>query len=1084
MIGQQKRLLEHSASSKPVKYQKHSDDKLGDAHTRVASFTDEKKIEFEHHFSGVSQKNAFSVSPGANSESMKVFERVLASEIKQTSQKDKDTSELETGVCCGSHDNCPSAAQLDVVRVADDPCSHSAKELTVEAFGEDVGYSSDKGNETQGGGTLETHQLIRAAEFSPPGGLGALSEENARNNWSPLGSPARDLHVQLFGDEEEIGLIEDDEDVRLPSTAEHSLEGDPFHATAQGTRRSPSTTPFSQSLPVLLNDKVIDLYALDEKVESYAGYETVNSEGLWGNISEALGLGSHCGPGVKLIYFKHLRRLERDRGLLLERHHDSHLIDAVNIRRPALSTENRLLDDKGEDYSLTDSEQFAESDPFLEKAVEHPVNGRRSHVSRCLGVDNSDDETEMGSVEREPAKLYSPYGTSGYPFIGNCSFSQECQDFPEALHSDDGLFKSYIDHHGPGPSKEKRELGTNVEEQVVYDVTTIERFKKSLADTLTWIKRMAVEPGNPRMGQGTEGTGQDETWARKCASQAQKVRTALWRQKDDIRQGDGHSHPVKQQLPPPSQYYEDSTRQEHRAPDRPRPTRERAAHHGSTSAQKPFNDSVNNQIGSSPSFHQQPQWACQTSQRLSRQNHHYYSEERCPEELLDIPKNRKRVPIGEDFQADIPCFMSVDRHPSSVGTGGIAGPSGDETQSSDGNDEEDHSRWLGKQVWPPPGGKRVAYNDHYLGRRRPSFCSCLNPESINCVRLHIEEERDRLKDELGQAFYIWRFDQMGASVAAEWTKDEQHTYQTLVQLNPPSRGKNFWDQLPEAFPGKSMKELVSFYFNVFVLRRRAIQNRLDSQHIDSDDDETNYPEFDSEDSEDDYESGDEGDEEDDPDASEDEEETDKEDGPYGRDSPAKLLEDTGFCDLEGYSSKIGVTSPLHEAQDVSMTVRTARLMNLGDVEQGYHHDPHQEEIDVRLGTAHMTTKWSQDEHEDEKHLEEEQHISVVGEEELQEVKTWEASHWDEADHDDLGHDPLAKGVSSKDDQTQEKDLYKKAVEGTNQHTSLVGPCEGEVWGPTMDIPQINKREKLLSTNGMIQEFFGNGNEASGLNASS
>lgn len=78
---------------------------------------------------------------------------------------------------------------------------------------------------------------------------------------------------------------------------------------------------------------------------------------------------------------------------------------------------------------------------------------------------------------------------------------------------------------------------------------------------------------------------------------------------------------------------------------------------------------------------------------------------------------------------------------------------------------------------------------------------------------------------------------MGESVSEKWTKEEEQTFQDLVNMNPISSNKKFWNYLSVAFPSRRKKELVSYYFNVFVLRRRAFQNRLDPDNIDSDDDE-------------------------------------------------------------------------------------------------------------------------------------------------------------------------------------------------------------------------------------------------------
>ena len=93
---------------------------------------------------------------------------------------------------------------------------------------------------------------------------------------------------------------------------------------------------------------------------------------------------------------------------------------------------------------------------------------------------------------------------------------------------------------------------------------------------------------------------------------------------------------------------------------------------------------------------------------------------------------------------------------------------------------------------------------------------------MECVRLHVEEEREKLKEELGVSFSSWRFDDMGESVSKSWSSEEEHKFWALVRLNPASLEKNFWNYLPTSLPSKNIEYLVSYYFNVFVLRRRGI----------------------------------------------------------------------------------------------------------------------------------------------------------------------------------------------------------------------------------------------------------------------
>ncbi|KAI5061565.1 hypothetical protein GOP47_0024070 [Adiantum capillus-veneris] len=178
---------------------------------------------------------------------------------------------------------------------------------------------------------------------------------------------------------------------------------------------------------------------------------------------------------------------------------------------------------------------------------------------------------------------------------------------------------------------------------------------------------------------------------------------------------------------------------------------------------------------------------------------------------------RKRVPLGSEFQAEIPKRFPTNNN---------------RTCRSDC--ELDSLRWLGERVWPMQETKLLTCEGAALrADYRHQECSCKFQDTLECVRLHIKEKREVLKSELGEAFSMWGFDEMGEIVAEKWTHEEQCAFQELVRRNPQS----FWHDLFDHFPTKGMTDFVSYYFNVFVLRRRAIQNRINPANIDSDDDE-------------------------------------------------------------------------------------------------------------------------------------------------------------------------------------------------------------------------------------------------------
>ncbi|KAF8412227.1 hypothetical protein HHK36_000187 [Tetracentron sinense] len=180
----------------------------------------------------------------------------------------------------------------------------------------------------------------------------------------------------------------------------------------------------------------------------------------------------------------------------------------------------------------------------------------------------------------------------------------------------------------------------------------------------------------------------------------------------------------------------------------------------------------------------------------------------------DVPL-QKQVPVGPLFQAEVPDWTGM-------------------TSESD-------SKWLGTRVWPLEKGERnLLIERDPMGKGRQDSCGCQFPGSIECVRFHIGEKRMRVKLELGLAFHRWGFNRMGEEVSLPWTDEEEQRFKAIVRLNPPSLEKCYWDQVIKSFHAKSRENLVSYYFNVFLLRRRSYQNRVTPNNIDSDDDESEF----------------------------------------------------------------------------------------------------------------------------------------------------------------------------------------------------------------------------------------------------
>ncbi|GFZ07708.1 ELM2 domain-containing protein [Actinidia rufa] len=211
---------------------------------------------------------------------------------------------------------------------------------------------------------------------------------------------------------------------------------------------------------------------------------------------------------------------------------------------------------------------------------------------------------------------------------------------------------------------------------------------------------------------------------------------------------------------------------------------------------------------------------------------------RCEEiytSLLNGPP-RKLVPVGPDFQADVPEWPVQ-------GTKNIFNSSyGSESltlfhQASEfdlSGPSEEGNKLAGTCVIPTPG--LGSFGDR-IGDGRTDCC-CGDSGSVRCVRQHVKEAREKLWRTLGpKRFSELGFFNMGEVVANKWSLEEEQLFHDVVFSNPASSDKNFWNQLSMVFPSRTKNDIVSYYFNVFMLRVRSEQNRLDPPNIDSDDDE-------------------------------------------------------------------------------------------------------------------------------------------------------------------------------------------------------------------------------------------------------
>ncbi|XP_061346614.1 uncharacterized protein LOC133292239 [Gastrolobium bilobum] len=189
--------------------------------------------------------------------------------------------------------------------------------------------------------------------------------------------------------------------------------------------------------------------------------------------------------------------------------------------------------------------------------------------------------------------------------------------------------------------------------------------------------------------------------------------------------------------------------------------------------------------------------------------------------LFEHPPH-KLVSVGPNHQADVPVWDS----------GATSRPN-----ASDAVGDENEERLIGTCIIPMPQMESSTYDNEEVGKGRTD-CSCEDRGSVRCVRQHIVEAREELMKTIGHdKFEELGLSDMGEQVADKWSAEEEQLFREVVFNNPATLGKTFWNYLSIAFPLKTKKEIVSYYFNVFMLGRRAEQNRNDLLFIDTDDDE-------------------------------------------------------------------------------------------------------------------------------------------------------------------------------------------------------------------------------------------------------
>ncbi|KAM0051234.1 putative ELM2 domain-containing protein [Helianthus debilis subsp. tardiflorus] len=180
------------------------------------------------------------------------------------------------------------------------------------------------------------------------------------------------------------------------------------------------------------------------------------------------------------------------------------------------------------------------------------------------------------------------------------------------------------------------------------------------------------------------------------------------------------------------------------------------------------------------------------------------------------------IPIGPRFQANVPEWTG----PPHKNKGSLS--------------ELDSSKWLGTVIWPIKN-PTPEIEGCAIGKGRPESCGCMTTGSVLCVKRHIIEKTNHLQTVLGPAFQKWKFDLMGEAVAKLWKQQEEQKLTHLMKNNRFLEGQDFITLALRCFPLKSKKDIVNFYFNVYIPRQMSIQTRLGCKMVNTDDDQEEKP---------------------------------------------------------------------------------------------------------------------------------------------------------------------------------------------------------------------------------------------------
>lgn len=564
--------------------------------------------------------------------------------------------------------------------------------------------------------------------------------------------------------------------------------------------------------PVLTgNGQPLDLFKLYWIVRKIGGYDLVSSKKLWDYVAVYCGLDIGAVAVVKLLYVKYLTEFD---------HWLRQLIEDGNLEEGEGGGVIRKLDLLSKELETMFRRSLPHRDLFPSKngCKEELICKVNSQVDletfTAESVNETNDYTEHRSCNAEHRKhnLYN----------GGERSVCKVNEVSVFLVSTKGIVEKIIYQ---APAKSTRQYDddekffaqdgkSNMTSTVVLNKSVIEdvivsrkrkRESSCFSGMLNWINYAAKHSNDPDIGEVPNSSKWKDHTSNEFWFQVLSVREALLK-KRHIDTNAEESNPQKKQRMHPSMYEEEK-----------------------------LNNQPAEKLRCSKRIPTSPKHilcrgcsSCPTSQNKV-ETHQKKEDDIAPDltsvdvvevsgtEKTEDPVDQQTYPealVGPLYQAEVPEWTGVIT--------------------------ESDSKWLGTRMWPPEVEKTTSLVElDPIGKERQSSCDCIFPQSVECIRFHIAEKRFKLKLELGTLFFRWRFDRMGEEVSLSWTAEEEERFKDSVRSSATSKNK-LWKNYKKLFPSKTRNMLSSYYFNVFLIRRRSYQNRVTPKDLDSDDDEKEF----------------------------------------------------------------------------------------------------------------------------------------------------------------------------------------------------------------------------------------------------